>query len=136
MFSGELMGRIEVKDVTKVKRILSNKEALMDCIPGIAKVSGDEFRIVKRIAFLTLALTGRMTNFEVGEDYVRNQVEITGPGVKLSVFSNFLFQGVFVSYTIRYSLEASNSLIENAALKESREISKDIVACIQKKLNS
>lgn len=136
VLSDELQGRIDVKDVARVKLMLSNKEALMDCIPGITKVSGDEFRIVKKIAFLTLVLTGRMTDFEVGEDYIRNHVEVTGPGVKLSVFSNFVFQGFSVSYTIRYSLEASNSIIESVASKESREISKDIVSCIEKKLKS
>ena len=136
MLSGELQGKIDVKDVSRVKRMLSNKEALMDCIPGITKVSGDEFRIVKKVAFLTLILTGKMKDFEVGEDYVRNLVEVTGPGVKLNVFSNFVFQGVSVSYTIRYSLEASNSIIESVASKESREISRDIISCIEKKLKS
>ena len=136
VLSDEIRGEFEVKDAKKVKLILSHKEALMDCIPGLVRVSDDEFKVSRKIAFITITLSGRIKRFEVTDDYVINEVEVGGSGVKLTVFSSFSFQDKKVSYLIKYTLESSNPLIESFASKESKELSETIISCAQKKLSS
>ncbi len=135
MLSEELRGEFSVKDISKVRQILSRKETLMDCIPGLVRISDDEFKVLRKIAFITLTLSGRIRKFEFAEDHVSNEVVVEGSGIRLVVYSSFGFHDKKVSYLIKYVLETSSPLIESLASKESKVLSNDIINCVKKKLN-
>ena len=138
MISESMTVDFDVRDMARVKEMLSHKEALMDCIPGLFRISNEEFRIVRKIAFLAVTLQGRIVRFKFEEDMVINDVEVWGHGINLKIHSGFKFppDGQKVTFFLEYTLDTSNPIVRAIASRESKVITADIFACISRKLLS
>ena len=138
MISESMTIDFDVRDMARVRQLLSHKEALMDCIPGLFRISDEEFRVVRKIAFFAFTLNGRITRFKFEGDQVVNDVEVWGHGIDLKIHSGFKFprDGNKVTFFLEYTLDTSNPIVRAIASRESKVITADIFACISRKLLS
>ncbi|BCU68183.1 hypothetical protein HS7_16200 [Sulfolobales archaeon HS-7] len=123
-------GVLNVKDLNSTKQKATNKNAFIQCIPGIKSVNGDKFYAEANMGFLKVELNGNVEEFSCSDERCVSKVLINAPGLVIKVNTTLEF-----STPVKWSAEVDISgpmanMARSMAEEKVKEISEQIMQCI------
>ncbi|BDB98850.1 SRPBCC domain-containing protein [Saccharolobus caldissimus] len=114
-------GEAIVNNVEKAKRFFSDYKNLMNCIPGVKEVNGNNFKAYVKFSFLTIEIKGIVKKHEVNGDNIDTLITINGNKIKWT--TNYEVDGPLAN-SLRKHIDA-----------QANEISRQIIECSISKIN-
>ncbi|MDT7860697.1 MAG: SRPBCC domain-containing protein [Saccharolobus sp.] len=129
-------GEAIINNVEKAKRFFSDYKNLMNCIPGVKEVNGNNFKAYVKFSFLTIEIKGIVKKHEVNGDNIDTLITIEGPGIIANIDTLITINGNKIKWTTNYEVDGplANSLKKHIDAQAS-EISRQIVECSISKIN-
>ncbi len=132
----EIGGKEEIKDREIAMKILGNKENLLKCTPNVKKIDGNKFTAEMKMGPLQIELEGEIKDFQVLNNEVKNVIEVSGPGIIITINTNVRVEDKYVEWNASYDVRGPlSNAIRKTIDSKAKEVTKEIISCTLSLIN-
>lgn len=132
----KISGEEKIKDKSYAISFFSDYKNLLNCTPGVREIKDNEFIASVKVGPFGVEVQGKVKEHRINGDTVHNVIEVTGPGITVTINTSVKVEDSKIAWTAEYEISGSlANVLQKTISKEAEEITRKIILCTISKIN-